>query len=113
MSSNHRSVPPAVLTHPSIVTLVERAAPVGSVTAEELRQAFAAAEVAPAHLKPLMAHALGMRVVAEGVESATQERYLADRHCDEVQGYLYSPGVPPGDLVARAGVCTGARRPPH
>ncbi|WP_158296442.1 putative bifunctional diguanylate cyclase/phosphodiesterase [Nocardioides albidus] len=52
----------------------------------------------------VMAHALGMTVVAEGVETEAQERYLRERGCDEVQGYLYSPGVPAGslDMVARA-----------
>ncbi|GAA1537720.1 putative bifunctional diguanylate cyclase/phosphodiesterase [Nocardioides humi] len=52
----------------------------------------------------VMAHALDMTVVAEGVETAAQERYLLDRGCDEVQGYLYSPGVPAGSLemVTRA-----------
>ncbi len=52
----------------------------------------------------VMAHALGMTVVAEGVETEVQERYLRDRGCDEVQGYLYSPGVPAGTIpmVAQA-----------
>ncbi|MBM7519948.1 putative bifunctional diguanylate cyclase/phosphodiesterase [Nocardioides nitrophenolicus] len=52
----------------------------------------------------VMAHALGMTVVAEGVETPEQERYLRERGCDEVQGYLYSPGVPAGSLemVTRA-----------
>ncbi|TQK71682.1 MULTISPECIES: bifunctional diguanylate cyclase/phosphodiesterase [unclassified Nocardioides] len=52
----------------------------------------------------VMAHALGMTVVAEGVETPAQEQYLRERGCDEVQGYLYSPGVPAGSLemVTRA-----------
>jgi diguanylate cyclase (GGDEF)-like protein/PAS domain S-box-containing protein len=52
----------------------------------------------------VMAHALGMTVVAEGVETEVQERYLRERGCDEVQGYRYSPGVPADTLptVARA-----------
>ncbi len=50
----------------------------------------------------VMAHALGMTVVAEGVETEVQERYLRERGCDEVQGYRYSPGVPAADLVAVA-----------
>ncbi len=46
----------------------------------------------------VMAHALGLKVVAEGVETVEQERYLKARGCDEVQGYLYSPGIPLGDV---------------
>ena len=42
----------------------------------------------------VMSHALGLTVVAEGVETVEQERYLRARGCDEVQGFLYSPGVP-------------------
>lgn len=52
----------------------------------------------------VMAHALGMTVVAEGVETEAQERYLRERGCDEVQGYYYSAGVPAGAvaMVAQA-----------
>ena len=38
----------------------------------------------------VMAHALGMRVIAEGVETAEQRDLLASVDCDFVQGYLYS-----------------------
>jgi RNA polymerase primary sigma factor len=65
VSSNHRSVPPALLSHPSIAALIERAEPVGRVAAEDLRQAFAAAEVAPAQLKGLMAHLSGLGISVE------------------------------------------------
>jgi hypothetical protein len=44
-----------------------------------------------------MAHALGMRVVAEGVESLEQIRILKSLHCDEIQGYYISKPIPPGD----------------
>lgn len=50
----------------------------------------------------VMAHALGMTVVAEGVETEVQERYLRDRGCDEVQGYRYSPGVPSESVASVA-----------
>lgn len=50
----------------------------------------------------VMAHALGMTVVAEGVETEIQERYLRERGCDEVQGYRYSPGVPPESVAGVA-----------
>lgn len=42
-----------------------------------------------------MAHALGHRVVAEGVETASQLACLRDLHCDLLQGYLLSSPVPP------------------
>ena len=35
-----------------------------------------------------MAHALGLRVVAEGVESRDQLEFLRGCGCDELQGYL-------------------------
>jgi diguanylate cyclase (GGDEF)-like protein/PAS domain S-box-containing protein len=38
----------------------------------------------------LMAHSLGLSVVAEGVCSAEQWHYLANENCDEIQGYLIS-----------------------
>ncbi len=44
-----------------------------------------------------MAHRLGLLVVAEGVETAAQARFLAEHHCDEIQGYWISP---PLDAVA-------------
>jgi RNA polymerase primary sigma factor len=65
VSSNARKVPPALLAHPSIVALVEQAAPTGRVAPEDVRRAFAEAGVAPAHLKPLMAH-----LSAEGISVA-------------------------------------------
>ena len=37
-----------------------------------------------------MAHAMSLSVVAEGVEREEQWSYLADKGCDEVQGYLVS-----------------------
>jgi EAL domain-containing protein (putative c-di-GMP-specific phosphodiesterase class I) len=46
-----------------------------------------------------MAHALSMTVVAEGVETADQETYLRDRGCEEGQGFLYSKGVSPTELI--------------
>ncbi|WP_229487986.1 bifunctional diguanylate cyclase/phosphodiesterase [Pseudoduganella lutea] len=41
-----------------------------------------------------MAHALGMRVVAEGVETAGQARQLKQLDCDELQGYFISMPLP-------------------
>jgi diguanylate cyclase (GGDEF)-like protein len=36
-----------------------------------------------------MAHSLGMRVIAEGIETLQQEQFLRQHQCDYVQGYLY------------------------
>jgi diguanylate cyclase (GGDEF)-like protein/PAS domain S-box-containing protein len=41
-----------------------------------------------------MAHALGLTVVAEGVETEAQERCLAEFGCDSAQGYLYARPQP-------------------
>ncbi|WP_051227935.1 putative bifunctional diguanylate cyclase/phosphodiesterase [Oceanospirillum beijerinckii] len=47
-----------------------------------------------------MAHGLGMRVVAEGVEESIQLDFLLARHCELIQGYLYSPPVAPDQCLA-------------
>ena len=41
-----------------------------------------------------LAHGLGLKVVAEGVETEAQRRFLADLHCDIVQGYLFGRPQP-------------------
>ncbi len=47
-----------------------------------------------------MAHSLGIRVVAEGVESPAQRGFLAARGCDLLQGYLYSHPLDPEAFTA-------------
>jgi EAL domain-containing protein (putative c-di-GMP-specific phosphodiesterase class I) len=42
-----------------------------------------------------MSHALGKSVIAEGVETEEQAAVLRRLHCDEIQGYLVSPALPP------------------
>jgi len=46
-----------------------------------------------------MGKALGMTVIAEGVETTEQETFLRDHACDEMQGYLFSKPVPPQQLA--------------
>jgi len=48
-----------------------------------------------------LARALGKHVVAEGVETAEQERHLLALGCDEFQGYLYARPLPPGPFEQR------------
>ena len=43
----------------------------------------------------VMAHKLGLKVIAEGVETKQQRDILLQTDCDYVQGYLYSRPVPP------------------
>ncbi|RDI24124.1 EAL domain-containing protein [Pseudacidovorax intermedius] len=45
-----------------------------------------------------LAHALGMRLVAEGVETQAQCEALVRLGCDELQGYVFSPALPPAQL---------------
>lgn len=40
-----------------------------------------------------MAHDMQLRVIAEGVETESQKSFLQQRHCDEMQGYLFSRPV--------------------
>jgi diguanylate cyclase (GGDEF)-like protein len=47
----------------------------------------------------LMAHRLGLQVVAEGIETAEQIRLLAEQDCDLVQGYHIARPMPLADLL--------------
>ena len=42
----------------------------------------------------LMAHKLGMKVVAEGIETIEQRDFLIQAGCNYGQGYLFSKPVP-------------------
>ncbi|MBI9089343.1 MAG: EAL domain-containing protein [Desulfobacterium sp.] len=41
-----------------------------------------------------MAKSLNMKTVAEGVETKEQLEFMRENHCDEIQGYYFSPPVP-------------------
>lgn len=45
-----------------------------------------------------LAQKLGLRTVAEGVETGTQAAWLGHQGCDELQGYLFSPPCTPEAL---------------
>ena len=47
-----------------------------------------------------MAHRLQLTTVAEGVEQEDQLEFLRRKGCDEIQGYLMSPPVPPKEIPA-------------
>ncbi|MFA7668631.1 MAG: EAL domain-containing protein [Burkholderiaceae bacterium] len=48
-----------------------------------------------------LAHTLGLTVVAEGVETADEYRYLSARGCDQIQGYFTGRPVPATELITR------------
>ena len=46
-----------------------------------------------------MAHALGVGVIAEGVETEAQARRMVEAGCNHLQGFLYSPAIEPEKLI--------------
>jgi diguanylate cyclase (GGDEF)-like protein/PAS domain S-box-containing protein len=48
-----------------------------------------------------LARALELKVLAEGVETEEQCRYLVDSGCHFIQGYYFSAPMPAGEVIAR------------
>jgi len=46
-----------------------------------------------------LAHSLGMRVVAEGVETADQAKAVIELGCDEIQGFFFSKPVSAAEFL--------------
>jgi len=49
-----------------------------------------------------MAKSLGLKTLAEGVETAGQRAFLREQGCDEIQGYFYCRPVPADQFEAFA-----------
>lgn len=48
-----------------------------------------------------MGKSLGLRVVAEGVETPEQLAFLREHGCDEIQGYLFARPMPPEEVAEK------------
>lgn len=62
------------------------------ITASRDDEAIVAATIA-------LAHTMNLTVVAEGVTTEEQIRFLHANECDEVQGFLFGAAVPPEELA--------------
>ncbi|SDD88010.1 EAL domain-containing protein [Aquimonas voraii] len=62
--------------------------------------ALAGSEAAIARAITAMGHELHLKVIAEGVETEAQFGYLLRNHCDEFQGFLFSPPLPVDEATA-------------
>jgi EAL domain-containing protein (putative c-di-GMP-specific phosphodiesterase class I) len=59
-----------------------------------------------------MARALGMKVIAEGVETEAQRQFLRDEGCDDFQGYLCAPALDSMSFEQRLPPVPGVPRKP-
>jgi diguanylate cyclase (GGDEF)-like protein len=75
---------------------------VRDVMQDETNQAIAKAIIA-------MGQALGLRVIAEGVETAEQMAFFTGERCDRVQGFYFSASRSASDITA---ILDGGRRLP-
>jgi EAL domain-containing protein (putative c-di-GMP-specific phosphodiesterase class I) len=60
---------------------------------------FSQGDMAIASTIIAMAHHLGFKVLAEGVETQAQLDFLREHGCDIYQGYLYSKALPADEFV--------------
>ena len=58
-----------------------------------------------------LGHSLGMHVLAEGVETEAQAALLADLGCDQIQGRLIGPPLPPDEFARFVAARHGQREP--
>ncbi len=60
-----------------------------------------------------MAHDMGLKVTAEGVETDEQKSFLCLHRCDEMQGYLFSKPIPADEfeILLKEGRCMSMAKP--
>jgi diguanylate cyclase (GGDEF)-like protein/PAS domain S-box-containing protein len=61
---------------------------------QKIGETFAPEDVAIVRSIIVMAHNLGLGVIAEGVETPTQAAFLRSEKCEEMQGFLYAEPLP-------------------
>ena len=66
-------------------------------------------DAAIAHAIAALAHGLGLILVAEGVETPAQAKFVREIGCDKLQGFLYSRPLNPRDFEMAYGELASAR----
>ncbi|NBA97684.1 EAL domain-containing protein [Pseudomonas sp. R5(2019)] len=89
---------------PSLVFISLCVAILASYTALDLSGRIATAGGRAVHLWTAivaLGQALGLRIVAEGVETDRQQCFLTELGCDSLQGYLLGHPLPAGSFMER------------